>query len=129
MPGLYRALALALMYIPVLVLGQSAAPQSAAQAAPAPVGNAPSATKVEMPSDPAALLALAAKKNGLQNVTSAPWHLKASYEVLDDASRTTDSGTFEEFWISSSKSRSRYTSLSFNQTSIANDEGFYREAI
>ena len=36
-----------------------------------------------MPSDPAALLELAAKKNGLRNVGSAPWHLKASYEVLD----------------------------------------------
>ena len=56
----------------------------------------PSTAKVEMPSDPAALLELAAKKNGLQNVTAAPWHIKATYQVLDDKGSVKETGTFEE---------------------------------
>ena len=56
-----------------------------------------------MPSDPAALLELAKKKNGLRNVGSAPWHLKASYEVLDDTAGIEETGSFEEFWVSEKK--------------------------
>jgi TonB family protein len=86
-----------------------------------------SSTSVEMPSDPAALLELAAKKNGLQNVTSAPWHLKATYEVMDEKGQAKDKGEFEEFWVSESKHRSSYSSSNFNQTLIATEKGFYSE--
>jgi TonB family protein len=96
---------------------QPAAQTTTAQSVPA---------KVEMPSDPAALLELAAKKNGLRSVI-VPWHLKATYEVLDEKGGTKDEGTFEEFWVSANKYRSSYSSSSFNQTSIASEKGLYTE--
>jgi hypothetical protein len=86
-----------------------------------------STAKEEMPSDPAALLELAAKKNGLRNVQSSPWHLKASYQVLDEKGVAKDAGTLEEFWVSVRKSWIRYSSANFNQTLITNEQGVYRQ--
>jgi hypothetical protein len=103
--------------------GQTPSTEPPAQAQ----GASSSTGKVEMPSDPAALLELAAKKNGLRNVRSAPWHLKATYEVLDESGKTKDSGTFEVFWVSARSSRESYASTHFNQVSITNEKGFYKE--
>jgi TonB family protein len=79
-----------------------------------------------MPSDPAALLALAAKKNGLQNVGSAPWHLKATYDVMDDKGAVKETGTFEEFWISARRYKKSYTSPSFTQAEYSTEAGVMR---
>jgi TonB family protein len=130
MPGLYRSLALALMYIPVLVLGQSTVSQpataSAAQAPSAPVVNAQSATKVEMPSDPAALLELAAKVNGLQNAGTEPLHIKATYQLLDDKGGVQETGTIEELRVSDKNYKLAYSSPSFHQTDYSTDAGLFR---
>jgi TonB family protein len=108
-------------------------PLFAAQAAPAnpqpanvttPQSTA-SAAAEPMPTDPAALLALAAKKNGLQNIGSTPWHLKAIYELLDDRGKSTQTGTFEYFWVSGKKYKVVYESPSFNQTEIGTENGSY----
>jgi hypothetical protein len=99
---------------------QSTAPSTASAAAP----SVP--TKVEMPNDPAALLELVSKKNGLQNAGIGPWHLKATYELLDDQGAAKEAGTYEEFWISAKKSTKSYTSPSFTQTDYSTEGGVFR---
>ena len=56
-----------------------------------------------MPADPAELLALASKMNGLQNAGTEPLHVKATYQLLDDKGDVKETGTFEEFWVSDKK--------------------------
>jgi TonB family protein len=82
--------------------------------------------KVEMPSDPAALLALGAKKNGLQNVGPEPLHVKATYQVFDDKGGVKETGTFEEWRVSATKYKLIYASPSFNQTTYATESGLFR---
>ena len=84
------------------------------------------AAAVEMPSDPAALLELAAKKNGLQNAGSAPWHLKATYELLDDKGAAKETGTFEEFWVSGNEYKQSYASPTFNQVVYSTKQGLFQ---
>jgi TonB family protein len=119
-----RYLSFALVLVVIRGFGQTAAAptQPVAQTAPAQSASA----KVEMPSDPAALLALAAKKNGLQNAGSAPWHLKATYELLDDKGAVKETGTFEEFWVSEKLYKLSYTSPSFSQSDYSNEKGLFR---
>jgi TonB family protein len=122
MNSAWRHLLIVLVCLVSRGFGQAAtaSPQSAVS------GAAPSAAvKVEMPSDPAALLALAAKKNGLQNV-SGPWHLKLTYEVLDEKGAAKTTGIFEEFRDSDARYKRSYSSPSFNQTDYATQDGVFR---
>jgi len=79
-----------------------------------------------MPSDPGALLALAAKKNGLQNVGPEPLHVKATYQVFDDKGGVQETGTFEEWRVSATKYKVIYTSPSLNQTNYSTESGLFR---
>jgi len=47
-------------------------------------------TSPVMPSDPKALMLLAAQSNGLTGADIKPWHLKATYKVLDADGKATD---------------------------------------
>jgi TonB family protein len=114
-----RSLLLSFVCLVLRGFGQTADPAS-------PVASSPATVKVEMPSDPAALLALAAKKNGLQNAGSAPWHLKATYEGLNDDGSVKETGTLEEFWISAKKHRVIFSSPGFTQTDYTTEDGRYR---
>ncbi len=78
-----------------------------------------------MPNDPATLLALGAKKNGLQNL-QVPWHLKATYQLLDENGGIRETGTLEEFWKSDLKYKLSYSSQSFNQTDYSSESGLMR---
>ncbi len=80
-----------------------------------------------MPSDPAELLALAAKKNGLQNVGSEPLHIKATYQLLNDKGAVKETGTIDEIRVSDKKYKLTYTSPSFNQTDYSTDAGLFRK--
>jgi hypothetical protein len=80
---------------------------------------------VEMPSDPVALLALAAKRNGLQNA-AAPWHVKATYQILDETGSVKETGTFEELWVSATKHKRIFSSPSFSQTDYSTENGRFR---
>lgn len=51
-----------------------------------------------LPKDPAALLALAAQRNGLSGPNLKPWHIKATYQLYDAKGKPTETGTFEEWW-------------------------------
>ncbi len=116
---------IAFQYVSLRCLGQE--PTAPAPASSTAGGQPAAPTKEEMPSDPAELLALAAKKNGLHNAVSNPWHLKATYEVLDDNGKVKLAGIFEEFWISERQYRISYSSPDFNQVLISNDKGLYRQ--
>lgn len=104
--------------------GQSpgTATQPPAQAQPA----TPSTSKVEMPADPAALLEMAAKKNGLQNAGTEPLHIKATYELLDDKGGVKEKGTIEELRVSAKIYKLRYSSPSFDQTDYSTAKGLFR---
>jgi hypothetical protein len=118
-----RYLLLALVVVVFRCFGQktATAPQPPALTQPA----ASSTATVEMPGDPAALLELAKKQNGLRNVGSAPWHIKASYEVLDYGVAV-ETGSIEEFWVSEKKLKITYAGRGFNQTLYSTDAGGFR---
>jgi len=79
-----------------------------------------------MPSDPAALLALAAKVNGLQNAGTEPLHIKATYQVIDDKGGVAETGTFEEIRFTAKKYKLTYSSPSISQTDYSTDAGLFR---
>lgn len=85
-----------------------------------------SGVNIAMPKDPAAILDVAAKVNGLSGPGVRPWHIKLSYETFDDKGHSEDSGVYEEFWISERNYRRSYASPKFNQTDFATDKGLYR---
>jgi len=119
----HRSLALALFSLAPYGFGQAVVPSPQTPAADTP---AQVQAKVEIPTDPAALLALAAKMNGLQNVPG-PWHLKATYEVMDDKGAVKETGTIEEYWVSDKKYKKSYSSSSFHQTDYSTEKGVFRE--
>jgi TonB family protein len=94
-------------------LGLACLPASS-QDAVTPKEAAPAAATT--PTDPKALMLLAAKTNGLTGPDVQPWHLKASFKLLDEKGNTTDQGTYEEFWVSPTKYKRTFTSAAFTQT-------------
>ena len=76
-----------------------------------------------LPSDPKELMLLAAKTNGLTGPDVQPWHLKATYKVLDETGKITDRGTYEEFWASPAKYRRTFTGTTFTQTEYGTGSG------
>lgn len=79
-----------------------------------------------MPSDPATLLTLAARVNGLDGPDLQPWHIKVSYQMFDADGDPQNSGTYEEFWVSPNKYKRTYTSDNFTQTDVATHAGLFR---
>ena len=83
------------------------------------------AADTAMPSDPVELLTAAAKVNGLVGAEMRPWHLKATFESLDDSGKVKETGTFEEWWVSDSEWRSSYTSGGYTQTAYHTEKGMF----
>jgi len=94
----------------------------------------PSAAPIEvtssgaMPSDPKDLetknlMLLAYKTNGLTGDDIKPWHLKASYTVLDENGKTTDQGTYEEFFVSPTKYKRSFTGTDYKYTEYGTEKG------
>jgi len=79
-----------------------------------------------LPRDPASALKFAANVNGLTGPDVRPWHLKASYQVLDPEGNQIYSGTYEEFWVSETKYKRSYRSDRFTQTDFSTEHGLYR---
>ena len=90
-----------------------------------PVKETPQAAPA-MPTDSKALMLLAAKSNGLTGPDVQPWHLKASFTVLDESGNATDKGTYEEFWANTHKYKIAYTSAAFSQTDYGTEKGVLR---
>lgn len=78
-----------------------------------------------LPTDPKELMLLAAKTNGLTGPDVQPWHLKASYKLLDEKGNVADQGSYEEFWVSPIKFKRIYTGASFGRTDYGTAKGIY----
>jgi len=78
------------------------------------------------PADPRALMHLAAKANSLTWTGTPPWHIKASFQLFDDQGKVTDTGTYEEFWVSATRSRHTFTSGTYNGTEFFTEKGILR---
>ena len=98
-----RTLSCCISLFCLIVLGLLCRPAFAQDATPtvAPAKETPAVT---MPKDPKPLMLLAAKTNGLTGDDVKPWHLKASFPLMDDQGKATDHGTYEEFWVNPTKS-------------------------
>ena len=77
---------------------------------------AQSSGQVAVPKDPAALMVLAAKTNGLAGLDDHAWHVKATYQIFDADGKPEQSGVYEEWWAGPKKYKISYTSANFNQT-------------
>lgn len=97
----------------------AAAPATAQMTAPAQ--EVPAA----LPSDPKELMLLAAKTNGLTGDDVKPWHVKASYQSLDDQGNVQDQGIYEEFWVSGTKYKRTFTGKAFTQTEYGTAKGYF----
>jgi TonB family protein len=78
------------------------------------------------PTDSKEIMLQAAKLNGLTGENVKPWHLKATYELLGDDGKPADQGTYEEFWVSSTKYKRTYTGVNLTQTDYGSDKGELR---
>lgn len=92
-------------------------------AAPAKEAPAKEAPAVTMPKDAKALMLLAAKTNGLTEEDVKPWHLKATWKLLDEQGGVTDQGTFEVFWVRETKYKLTYTSKTSSRTEYGTEKG------
>jgi TonB family protein len=117
---LFCLVALGLICLPAFA--QDAAPVAAPAAtqALAPANEAPTAA---LPSDPKALMLLAAKTNGLTGPDVQPWHLKGSYIYFDEKGNSTDQGIYEEYWVSPTKYKLTFTSTSASRTEFGTEKG------
>ena len=76
-----------------------------------------------IPNDPLKFLELAAKVNGLASEEAGPWHVKATFQILDEQGKVHESGAYEAFWKSPGKYKMSYSSPSYSRTIWANDFG------
>jgi TonB family protein len=119
--------ALCMVYLPTFA--QNATPVAApteAQATATATATAKDAPAAAMPSDPKELMLLAAKSNGLTGDDVKPWHVKATYQLLDEAGNVKDQGTYEEFWVSPAKYKRTFTGKAFAQTDYGTEKSVLR---
>ena len=75
------------------------------------------------PRDPKALILFAAQSNGLSAQDAKPWHIKASFKIVDDKGNATNQGTFEEFWAGAVQYKRIFSSDKFTQTEFGTADG------
>lgn len=68
----------------------------------------------------------ASRVNNLTSSDMKPWHIKASYQLLDDKGSVTDEGTYEELWVGPTKFKRTFSGKSFTQTDYGTDKGVMR---
>ena len=66
---------------------------------------------------------LAARTNGLIGDGIKPWHLKATYTLLDEKGNVTDQGTYEEFWAAPVKYKLIFANRAGSRTEYGTDSG------
>jgi TonB family protein len=110
---LFCLIAFVIVYQPAFAQNATATATPAAESANETPASA-------MPSDPKELMLLAAKTNGLIGDDIKPWHLKASYTVLDENSRITDEGSYEEFYVSPTKYKRSYIGTTYYYSESGN---------
>ena len=108
--SLPRCLFLALLVCPV--------PRLAAQTSPA--------DPAKMPTDPRALMLLAAQSSDLTANDVKPWHAKVTFKLLDEQGNVTDEGTYEEFWAGPNKFKRTFAGKGYTQTDTSAASGVMR---
>ncbi len=78
-----------------------------------------------LPADPAALLQLAFRVNGLHGSDLQPWHVRATWRTLDEKGNVADEGAWEEWWAGEKKYRIVYAQGGFAQTLFVTDRGAF----
>ena len=78
-----------------------------------------------LPRNPAALLALAARHNGLTGPHLKPWHIKATYQLYNTKGKPTQKGTFEEWWAAPNKYKISFERPSGTLTLYGTPKGSY----
>ena len=68
----------------------------------------------------------AALLNALDTPEMKPWHLVMSFELLDPKGRAKDTGTLEEWWVSSTVYKVSYTKDLSTWTEVVNQEGLFK---
>ncbi len=76
-----------------------------------------------LPTDPKALMLLAAKTNGITGDGLKPWHLKTSYTQFDGEGNVKSEGTIEEFWVAPTKFKLTYASGDLSMTEYGSGKG------
>ncbi|HEX4006163.1 MAG TPA: energy transducer TonB [Acidobacteriaceae bacterium] len=104
-------------------LAAAALAQTPAAATPQPAPG--DASTAPLPTDPAALLQLASQVNGLHGDDLKPWHVRATWQTLDDQKQVKDQGSFEEWWAGANKSKVIYKSADVDRTIYRTDHGQY----
>jgi TonB family protein len=114
--SLYRRISLVLL----ITFGMLSIPSLAQESTPA---KPPAAA---LPDDPRELLQLAASVNGLMGADLKPWHLKATFKLLDETGAVKDEGTFEEIWATTTKFKRTYIGKNFILTEYGTASGILR---
>jgi TonB family protein len=78
---------------------------------------------VAMPKDAKALMLQAANANSLVGDDLQPWHLRATWKLLDEQGNVTDQGTFEEYWVSSKKFKRTVIGTDFKDSIYGTENG------
>jgi len=78
------------------------------------------------PSDPKALMLAASKLNNLATDDAKPWHIKATFQLLDEQGTVIDEGTYEEFWASPTKFKRILTGKTSLLTDYGSEKGMLR---
>jgi hypothetical protein len=102
---------------------QTSAAESSAPSQPAPSSPAPASSA--LPSDPTALLQLALDENGLRGANLQAWHIRATWQTLEDQGKPADQGSWEEWWASEQKYKIAYKSATVDRTFYGTDRGRY----
>ena len=86
---------------------------------------APASTQPDLNS-PAELIRLSALMNRLTYAQVRPWHLRATYEVMDSDGHKVEHGTYDVFFGGPQKYKEVYASKHFSQTTYMTDHGAFR---
>ncbi len=78
------------------------------------------------PTEPKALMLAASKSNNLNGSDIKPWHIKVSFQLLDEKGNTSDEGNYEEFWAKPGRFKRTFTGKSFTQTDYGTEKGVLR---
>lgn len=104
------------LYLLTASLAYTASAQTSAPAAASPV---------LLPKDPVAMMNLAWQMNGLHDPALKPWHLRASWQTLDENKQVKDQGTFEEWWAGENQYKFVYSSAAYQQTLYVTTHGAF----
>lgn len=68
----------------------------------------------------------AARLNNLTAPDMKPWHIKATYQTLDQAGSVTDEGTYNEWWASPHQAKMILSGKASSETQYSTDKGDFR---